>query len=81
LRLWRDGDQLQDHVSHAATRLLMALTLRELNGFVSTAGSCPANYCIARGYASTRDELCEQHDPRNRDQLMIPAAAEAFKWS
>ena len=27
LRLWRDGDQLQDHVSHAATRLLMALTL------------------------------------------------------
>jgi hypothetical protein len=30
LRLWRDGDQLQDHVSHAATRLLMALTLREL---------------------------------------------------
>jgi hypothetical protein len=30
LRLWHDGDQLQDHVSHAATRLLMALTLREL---------------------------------------------------
>jgi hypothetical protein len=30
LRLWRDGDQLQDHVSLAATRLLMALTLREL---------------------------------------------------
>ncbi len=30
LRLWRDGDQLQDHVSHAATRLLMALTIREL---------------------------------------------------
>ncbi len=30
LRLRRDGDQLQDHVSHAATRLLMALTLREL---------------------------------------------------
>ena len=30
LRLWRDGDQLQDHVSHAAARLLMALTLREL---------------------------------------------------
>jgi len=30
LRLWRDGDQLQDHVSHAVTRLLMALTLREL---------------------------------------------------
>jgi hypothetical protein len=30
LQRWRDGDQLQDHVSHAATRLLMALTLREL---------------------------------------------------
>jgi hypothetical protein len=30
LRLWRDGDQLEDYVSHAATRLLMALTLREL---------------------------------------------------
>jgi Domain of unknown function (DUF5664) len=30
LRLWRDGDQLEDHLSHAATRLLMALTLREL---------------------------------------------------
>jgi hypothetical protein len=31
LRLWHDGDQLEDHVSHAATRLLMALTLRELD--------------------------------------------------
>ena len=30
LRLWQDGDQLQDHISHAATRLLMALTLREV---------------------------------------------------
>jgi hypothetical protein len=30
LRLWREGDQLQDHASHAATRLLMALTPREL---------------------------------------------------
>jgi hypothetical protein len=29
LRLWRDGDKRQDHMSHAATRLLMALTLRE----------------------------------------------------
>jgi hypothetical protein len=26
----RDGDQRQDHVAHAATRLLMALTLREI---------------------------------------------------
>jgi hypothetical protein len=30
LRLLRDGDQQQDHLAHAATRLLMALTLREL---------------------------------------------------
>jgi hypothetical protein len=30
LRLLRDGDQAEDHLSHAATRLLMALTLREL---------------------------------------------------
>jgi hypothetical protein len=30
LRLLREGDQQQDHLSHAATRLLMALTLREL---------------------------------------------------
>jgi hypothetical protein len=26
LRLWHDGDQLEDHMSHAATRLLMAVT-------------------------------------------------------
>jgi hypothetical protein len=30
LRLLHDGDQRQDHLSHAVTRLLMALTLREL---------------------------------------------------
>jgi hypothetical protein len=30
LRALRDGDQRQDHVAHAATRLLMALTLREV---------------------------------------------------
>ncbi|MBV8358022.1 MAG: hypothetical protein JO189_08815 [Deltaproteobacteria bacterium] len=30
LRFWRAGDQSEDHLSHAATRLLMALTLREL---------------------------------------------------
>ncbi len=30
LQFLRDGDQLEDHLSHAATRLLMALTLREL---------------------------------------------------
>jgi hypothetical protein len=31
LRLLQEGDQRQDHLSHAATRLLMALTLRELS--------------------------------------------------
>lgn len=31
LRLLREGDQQQDHVSHACCRLLMALTLRELS--------------------------------------------------
>jgi len=30
LRLLHEGDQRQDHLSHAATRLLMALTLREV---------------------------------------------------
>ena len=30
LRLLRDGEQLEDHLAHAATRLLMALTLREI---------------------------------------------------
>jgi hypothetical protein len=30
LRLLRDGEQREDHVAQAATRLLMALTLREL---------------------------------------------------
>lgn len=30
LRLLREGDQQQNHLAHAVTRLLMALTLREL---------------------------------------------------
>ena len=30
LRLLQDGEQLEDHLAHAATRLLMALTLREV---------------------------------------------------
>jgi dATP/dGTP diphosphohydrolase, N-terminal len=30
LRLLHGGDQRQDHLSHATTRLLMALALREL---------------------------------------------------
>jgi hypothetical protein len=30
LRLQRDGEQLEDHLAHATTRLLMALTLREI---------------------------------------------------
>jgi hypothetical protein len=29
LRLWRDGDQLQDHVSHAATRSLMTHRVKQ----------------------------------------------------
>jgi hypothetical protein len=31
LRELRDGDQQPDHIAHAATRLLMALTLREIS--------------------------------------------------
>jgi hypothetical protein len=30
LRLLCEGEQLEDHLAHAATRLLMALTLREV---------------------------------------------------
>ena len=30
LQALQDGDQRQDHIAHAATRLLMALTLREI---------------------------------------------------
>jgi hypothetical protein len=30
LQLLRDGEQLEDHLAHAATRLLMAITLREI---------------------------------------------------
>jgi len=30
LQLLGDGEQLEDHLAHAATRLLMALTLREI---------------------------------------------------
>lgn len=30
LRLLHEGEQLEDHLAHAATRLLMALTLREI---------------------------------------------------
>jgi Domain of unknown function (DUF5664) len=29
LQAWFEGDQTEDHVSHACCRLLMALTLRE----------------------------------------------------
>jgi hypothetical protein len=31
LQLLRNGDQREDHLAHAATRLLMALTLKELD--------------------------------------------------
>jgi uncharacterized membrane-anchored protein YhcB (DUF1043 family) len=30
LKLLREDEQLEDHLAHAATRLLMALTLREI---------------------------------------------------
>jgi hypothetical protein len=30
LQALQDGDQRQNHIAHAATRLLMALTLREI---------------------------------------------------
>ena len=46
-----------------------------------TAGSCPReSLCIAR-LGIDEDDLCEQRDPRNRDQLMIPCGGggEAFK--
>jgi dATP/dGTP diphosphohydrolase len=42
LRLWHDGDQLEDHMSHAATRLLMALTLREFEASTSSRSSLVA---------------------------------------
>jgi dATP/dGTP diphosphohydrolase len=31
LRQWQARDQSQDHLSHAATRLLLALTLRDVS--------------------------------------------------
>ena len=31
LRMLREGEQLEDHLAHAATRLLMALTLRDID--------------------------------------------------
>jgi hypothetical protein len=31
LKLLREGDQQEDHIAHAATRLLMALTMREIS--------------------------------------------------
>jgi dATP/dGTP diphosphohydrolase len=31
LRLWQAGDTREDHLSHAATRLLLALTLRDIS--------------------------------------------------
>ena len=50
LRLWRDCDQLQDHMSHAATRLLMALTLREFETSTSSRSSLvPAVALVTTG--------------------------------
>jgi dATP/dGTP diphosphohydrolase len=31
LRQWQAGDMQEDHLSHAATRLLLALTLRDVS--------------------------------------------------
>jgi hypothetical protein len=48
LRLLHDGDQRQDHLSHAATRLLMALTLRELSLSLGRAPRAPQARSSAR---------------------------------
>ena len=58
LRLWRDGDQLEDHMSHAATRLLMALTLREFEGSTSsTSGLVPAVDLVTTGSYHASHEI------------------------
>ena len=49
LRLWRDGDQLEDHMSHAATRLLMALTLREVDAIGEYRRNRPRRLIEQRG--------------------------------
>jgi hypothetical protein len=49
LRLWRDGDQLEDHMSHAATRLLMALTLREVDVIREYRRNRPRRFIKQRG--------------------------------
>jgi Domain of unknown function (DUF5664) len=49
LRLWRDGDQLEDHMSHAATRLLMALTLREVDAIGEYRRNRPRRFIKQRG--------------------------------
>ncbi len=49
LRLWRDGDQLEDHMSHAATRLLMALTLREVDAIGEYRRNRPRRLIKQRG--------------------------------
>ena len=58
LRLWHDGDQLEDHVSHAATRLLMALTLREFEGSTSSKSSLlPVVDLVTTGSYHSRHEI------------------------
>jgi hypothetical protein len=47
LQMLRDGEQLEDHLAHAATRLLMALALREL-GLRGRAPTSPGMAAVGR---------------------------------
>ena len=66
LRLWRDGDQLEDHMSHAATRLLMALTLREVDAIGKYRRNRPDDLLNSAGLCTDADELCSSAKPRDR---------------
>jgi hypothetical protein len=54
LRLLRDGDQRQDHLSHAPTRLLTALTLRRVD---LSAPRNPLRFTVAPGGSRLWDDL------------------------
>jgi hypothetical protein len=73
LRLWHDGDQLEDHVSHAATRLLMALTLRKLETSTSSRSSLvPAVDLVTTGSYHQRYEI-GGHQATQVKAVRIPA--------
>ncbi len=81
LRLLLAGDQRQDHLSHAATRLLTALTLRELE---QTRGVC--TMCKPIFYPDNQGQLCMfedglayalTHHRRLRSQSFI---FNVFRW-